>query len=35
MAHLKNSQCTYNSKLNLNELCTVIISKKKSFQTLL
>ena len=35
MAYLKNSQCAYNCKLNLNEPCTIIISKKISFQTLL
>ena len=35
MVYLKNSQRAYNSKLNLNEPCTVTISKKISFQTLL
>ena len=32
MAHLNKSQCAYDGKLNLNELCTIIISKKKNFK---
>ena len=36
MAHLKNSQCAYNSKYSLNEtIYILIIPKKKSFETFL
>ena len=32
MAHLRKSQSAYDGKLNLNELCATIISKKKNFK---
>ena len=35
MAHLNKSQCAYDGKLNLNELCTIIISKKKNLKAFL